>query len=95
MPEWCQIKQENWRYLKKKKVVIGNHYSLTEMLGPGSMNSCDFCCIVLNIALQFTCIADKFSFISLIHSKAPIKIFDKIQDQSLNSDYWYVGRIEF
>lgn len=48
------------------QVVIGNHYNLTEMLGPGinhfSMNSCDFCCIVLNIALQFTCIADKFSF---------------------------------
>lgn len=63
------------------------------MLGPGinhfSMNSCDCCCIVLDIALQFTCITDKFSFIS------PIKIFDKIQDQSLNSDYWYVMRIEF
>lgn len=81
------------------QVVIGNHYNLTEMLGPGinhfSMNSCDCCCIVLDIALQFTCITDKFSFISLIHSKAPIKIFDKIQDQSLNSDYRYVMRIEF
>lgn len=69
------------------------------MLGPGinhfSMNSCDCCCIVLNIALQFTCIADKFSFYIADRSKAPIKIFDKIQDQSLNSDYWYVGRIEF